>query len=39
MLQFVPFSDGRRNQRLLYFNPAPLKGRAIVEGLRFEHSS
>ena len=35
--KFQPFPDGRRKQRLMYFNPAPRKGQAIAEGVTFEH--
>ncbi len=38
--RFVPFPDGRRKQRLLYFNPRPAplgQARAIGEGMLYQH--
>ena len=37
VMKFEPFEHGRRNQRLIYFNPRPDKGRSMMEGAIFEH--
>lgn len=37
VMKFEPFEHGRRNQRLIYFNPRPEKGRSMMEGAIFEH--
>lgn len=36
VMTFIPFVDGRRMQRLVYFNPAAEKRKSIVEGLVYE---
>ena len=36
VMKFVPFASGRTRQALLYFNPAPVMGRSILEGEQFE---
>lgn len=38
VMQFAPFRDGALKQALLYFNPAPVMGCSISEGVTFEHA-